>query len=131
MGRSYAHVGDVISLKKSLTDEQITRADALIVVVSAQLRFEADKRGKDLDELVDADSDYAAIVRSVVVDVVMRELQSPLNQEPATQVSQSALGYSISYSPLVPGGGILIKRTELARLGLNRQRVGVLEPYAY
>ena len=124
MGRSYAHVGDVISLKKSLTDEQITRADALIVVVSAQLRFEADKRGKDLDELVDADSDYAAIVRSVVVDVVMRELQSP-------QVSQSALGYSISYSPLVPGGGILIKRTELARLGLNRQRVGVLEPYAY
>lgn len=131
MGRSYAHVGDVISLKKSLTDEQITRADALIVVVSAQLRFEADKRGKDLDELVDADSDYAAIVRSVVVDVVMRELQSPLDQEPATQVSQSALGYSISYSPLVPGGGILIKRTELARLGLNRQRVGVLEPYAY
>ena len=35
-----------------------------------------------------------------------------------------------SGSFLVPGGGLFIKKSELARLGLRRQRMGVIEPYA-
>ncbi|MFR4357424.1 MAG: Gp19/Gp15/Gp42 family protein, partial [Clostridia bacterium] len=38
-------------------------------------------------------------------------------------------GYSYSGTYLVPGGGLFIKKTELARLGLRRQRYGVMEPY--
>ncbi|MBT0881660.1 phage Gp19/Gp15/Gp42 family protein, partial [Campylobacter sp. 2018MI27] len=47
-----------------------------------------------------------------------------------TQMTESALGYSYSGSFLVPGGGLFIKDTELKRLGLKRQRYGVIDPYA-
>ena len=46
-----------------------------------------------------------------------------------TQYSQSALGYSVSGTYLVPGGGIFIKNTELKILGLKNQRYGVIEFY--
>jgi hypothetical protein len=43
-----------------------------------------------------------------------------------TQMSQSALGYSYSGTFLNPGGGLFIKKSELARLGLKKQRIGVV-----
>ncbi|MGI6721067.1 MAG: Gp19/Gp15/Gp42 family protein [Anaerovoracaceae bacterium] len=49
------------------------------------------------------------------------------SDEAVSQVSQTALGYSLSYSPLSPGGGLFVKRVELERLGLRRQRVRNLE----
>jgi hypothetical protein len=51
------------------------------------------------------------------------------DQEPMTQMSESALGYSFQGSFLVPGGGLFIKKSELARLGLKRQRYGVIDFY--
>lgn len=54
---------------------------------------------------------------------------TPTNGAPMTQMSQSALGYSVSGTFLIPGGGLFIKRSELARLGLLRQQVGVIELY--
>ena len=53
------------------------------------------------------------------------------NQEPMTQYSESALGYSVSGSFLVPGGGLFIKDSELKRLGFKKQRYGVIEFYDY
>lgn len=131
MSTNYATVADVIALKRDLTLEETERAANLIPLISSALRIEAGKCGKDLDAMIDESEDLAQIAMSVVVDVVMRELMTSTSQEPMTQYSQSALGYSVSGSFLVPGGGIFIKRSELARLGINRQRTGVIEPYAY
>lgn len=39
------------------------------------------------------------------------------DQEPMTQLTQAAGGYSASGSFLVPGGGLFIKKAELARAG--------------
>jgi hypothetical protein len=64
-----------------------------------------------------------------VVDVVARALMTSTNTEPMTQVSQSALGYSVSGTYLVPGGGLFIKKSELARLGLRRQQYGGIDFY--
>ena len=50
-------------------------------------------------------------------------------QEPMTQFSESALGYSVSGSFLVPGGGLFIKDNELKRLGFKRHRFGVIDFY--
>ena len=106
------------------------RAEGLLEIVSDSLRVEADKVGKNLDELA-ADSDaYASVLKSVTVDVVARTLMTSTDQEPMTQMTESALGYSYSGSFLVPGGGLFIKDTELKRLGLKRQRYGVIDPYA-
>lgn len=125
----YATVQDVATLFRTLTAAEQTRAEALIPVICASLREEARKVGKNLDAMIAADKDLAAVAKSVTVDVIGRTLMTSTNQEPVAQFSQAALGYSVSGTYLVPGGGLFIKKSELARLGLRKQRIGVIEFY--
>jgi hypothetical protein len=69
------------------------------------------------------------VLKSVTVDIVTRTLLTSTDDEPMAQTSESALGYSWSGTYLVPGGGLFIKNTELSRLGLRRQRYGVIDFY--
>lgn len=124
---NYATIDDVISLFRPLTPEETERTAALISVVCDSLRYEAKKVGKDLDAMVAEDKDLAGVAKSVTVDVVARTLNTSTTAEPMSQMAQSALGYSVSGTYLVPGGGLFIKKSELARLGLRRQRYGVIE----
>lgn len=126
---TFATVDDVIKLWRPLKPDEIDRTTALIEVVSDSLRLEADKVGKDLDAMTADNSAYATVVKSVVVDVVARTLMTATDQEPMTQFSESALGYSFSGTYLSPGGGLFIKRDELRRLGLKKARYGVIELY--
>lgn len=112
-----------------MTPEETARASQLLTIVSSSLRVEADKVGKDLDTLVTSSADLAAVAKSVTVDVVARTLMTATDQEPMTQTTESAGGYSVSGTFLVPGGGLFIKKSELARLGLRRQRYGGIELY--
>lgn len=125
----FATVQDVADLWRPLQPDEVTRATALLPAISNSLRVEAQKVGKDLDAMVAADDIYASVVQSVTVDVVARTLMTATDQEPMTQSTESALGYSWSGSYLVPGGGLFIKTSELSRLGLRRQRYGVIEFY--
>ena len=125
----YATVQDVQNLWRELSAAEQNRAGALIPVICSSLRLEATKVGKDLDLMVASDSDLADVAKSVTVDVVARTLMTSTNQEPVSQFSQAALGYSVSGTYLVPGGGLFIKKSELARLGLRRQQIGVINFY--
>lgn len=127
---TYATLEDLAALWRPMTAAEQARASPLLEVVSASLDVEARKVGKDLSALVAADPSLAIVAKSVTVDVVARTLMTSTNQEPMTQFTQSAGGYSASGSFLVPGGGLFIKKSELARLDLRRQRIGVIEPYA-
>ena len=127
----FATIDDLESLWRPLKPDETTRAESLLVVVSDSLREEANKVGVDLDAMIADRPTYATVVKSVTVDVVARTLMTSTNQEPMTQYSQGALGYTVSGSYLVPGGGLFIKNAELSRLGLKRQRYGVIEPYEY
>lgn len=130
---NYATVEDVETLFRPLTADETARAAALIPVVSARLRYEATKAGKDLDTMIAATPDLAEIAKSVTVDVVARVLMTPTASTgfgPMTQMSQAAGGYSVSGTFLNPGGGLFIKESELKILGLKRQKFGVLEVYA-
>ena len=129
MAAAYATVDDLTQLWRAMTTEEQGRAQALLDIVSASLRVEACKVGKDLDAMVAESDDLAAVAKSVTVDVVARTLMTSTDQEPMTQLTQAAGGYSASGSFLVPGGGLFIKKSELARLGLRRQRMGVIELY--
>src|SRR5699024_865398 len=127
----FATIDDLIELWRPISSDEQTRAESLLSVVSNRLRQEADNVGKNIDEMI-ADSDvYKDVVKSVTVDIVARTLMTSTTQEPMTQYSQSALGYSVQGTFLTPGGGIFIKRDELKALGLRRQRMGVIEPYEY
>lgn len=126
---NYASVADVIALWRPLSPEETARAETLLPIVCASLRSEAKKAAKDLDAMVTADADLAEVAKSVTVDVVARTLMTATSGEPLTQFSQSAGGYSASGAFLVPGGGLFIKKSELARLGLRRQGYGVIDFY--
>lgn len=125
----YCSVDDVISLWRPLNIDEVDRVKSLIPVIENTLRVEADRVGKDIDKLAEESEAYRTVLKSVIVDVVARTLMTSTDQEPMTQYSESALGYSYSGSFLVPGGGLFIKRTELSRLGLRRQRYGVIDFY--
>ncbi len=125
----FATVDDLTRLWRPMTAEEQERAKAVLEVVSDSLRVEARKVGKDLDAMVAADSSFANVAKSVAVDVTARTLMTSTDQEPMTQISESAGPYSASGTFLVPGGGLFIKKAELARLGLRRQRYGGMEIY--
>ena len=126
---TFATLEDMTILWRAMTPSEEKRADALLKIVSDSLRVEASKVGKNLDNMVESDEAYASVVKSVTIDVVARTLMTSTNSEPLSQMSQSALGYTVSGTYLVPGGGLFIKKTELARLGLRRQRIGVIDLY--
>lgn len=126
---SFATVADVAALWRNLTPAEAERAEQLLPIISDSLRTEADKVGKDLDSMVVSEPTLASVAKSVTVDVLARALMTPTNETPMTQMSQSGLGYTVSGTFLVPGGGLFIKKSELARLGLRRQRAGVIELY--
>ncbi len=127
----YATLDDITALWRPMTPEETKRAEALLPIVSASLRAEAKKVGKDLSKMIQSDEsqDLLQVAKSVTVDVIARTLMTSTDQEPMTQTSESALGYSFSGTYLVPGGGLFIKKSELARLGLRRQRYGVMDVY--
>ena len=126
---AYATVNDVIALFRALTPEEQTRVTSLLPIVEDELRQRAHDVGKDLDNMIDNGDVLPNVVKSVVVDVVARALMTPTNDAPMSQYSESALGYTFSGTFLVPGGGLFVKKSELERLGLRRQRIGVIELY--
>jgi len=125
----FATVQDAVGLWRPMTADEQERAENLLPVISDTLRYEAEKVGKDLDKMIEAQVYLTNVVKSATVDVLARTLMTSTDAEPMTQMAESAMGYSYSGTYLVPGGGLFIKKTELARLGLRRQRYGVMEPY--
>lgn len=126
----FATIEDLENLWRVLKPDEIERAKQLLVIVSDSLREEAGRVGKDLDKMINEKPPYFTnVVKSVTVDIVARTLMTSTDQEPMTQTTESAMGYSWSGSYLVPGGGLFIKNTELSHLGLRRQRYGVIDFY--
>lgn len=128
----FATLAEVKALTgKTFTTAEENRISALLPLVSDLIRSEGNKVGKDIDALVAADSSYASVVKLVTVDVVLRIMRQSVDDEPMSQESQSALGYSWSGTYAIPGGGMAtaLLNNDLKRLGLKRQQYGVLEMY--
>lgn len=126
----FATIEDLENLWRKLKPDETERAKQLLIIVSDSLREEAGRVGKDLDKMINEKPPYFTnVVKSVTVDIVARTLMTSTDSEPMTQTTESALGYSWSGSYLVPGGGLFIKNSELSRLGLRRQRFGVIDFY--
>lgn len=68
----------------------------------------------------------AEVARAVVCDVVMRELNTPGNQLPATSYSESAGSVSQSYTLPNSSGSIKLWPSDLKALGLKRQKISSL-----
>ena len=125
---AFATVTDISTLWRPLTAAEQTRAEALLPLVSNEIRVIASRVGKDIDAMIAASAAYADVVKIVTVDVVSRILRQSTDGDAMTQESQSALGYSWSGTYAVPGGGIAnaIMKNDLRKLGLLNQTIGVM-----
>jgi hypothetical protein len=121
----YATVTDIITLKRNLTSEEQARAHNLIPVICSVIRLKGKEVGKDVDALV-ADPDYANVVKGVVCDAVMRELNTPGTMLPATSYSEGAGSVSQSYSLPNSSGSIKLWPSDLKTLGFRKQQIGAL-----
>jgi hypothetical protein len=126
MSEAFATVSDITTLWRPLTATETTRAEALLPLVSDEIRVIGTSVGKDVDAMIAASEAYGNVVKMVTVDVVSRVLRQSLDGDAMTQESQSALGYSWSGTYAVPGGGIAnaIMHNDLKKLGLLRQQMG-------
>lgn len=131
MTNNLASVNDVNSLWKHLSNAEQEQVEALLSIISDSLRQEAKRVGKDLDKMIANGEILPNVVKSVVVDVISRYLDqlSSDNASTLSQESQSALGYSWSGTYVNTGGGMPILKKDLKRLGLTRQRFGMVDLY--
>lgn len=126
----YATLNEVITLSgATYTEAQQDRIEALLPLVSDMIRNEGMKYGKDIDAEIVENPAYASVVKLVTVDVIVRAMRQSTEGEPASQFSQSALGYSISGTYAIPGGGIAqaLMENDKKRLGLKRQQFGSIK----
>lgn len=128
MSEPFATVSDIITLWRPLTNDEQTRAAALLPLVSDEIRQMGYNVGKDVDQMKAEQETYGSLLKVVTVDVVSRVLRQSTDGDAMTQESQSALGYSWSGTYAVPGGGIAnaLMKNDLKRLGLLAQQIGVI-----
>lgn len=126
MNEPFATVEDIQTLYRPLTAAEQSRAEALLPLISDEIRVLGREVGKDIDAMVEDDSTYASVVKIVTCDVTFRVLRQSTEGDAMTQESQAALGYSWSGTYAVAGGGIAnaILNNDKKKLGLLRQQMG-------
>lgn len=129
MGAVYATTQELAAYWRPLTTEEISRANVLLAKVSAEMRIMASGIGHDLDAEISENEDLAAMANTVCMDTVARILNQSTTDEAMSQYSQSAMGYTVSGTYLVPGGGSLVLKRDFKRLGLSRPQLQILEVF--
>ena len=127
---AFAALSDVQTLTgMTYSESEQGRINALLPMVSDALCWEAERVGQNLQQMIYENDALASVAKMVTVDIVVRVLRQSQEGEPMSQESQSALGYTWSGTYAVPGGGIsgAIMRNDLKRLGIKRQRYGVID----
>ena len=122
----YATIQDVINLKRPLTSEEQTRAGYLIPIISNLIRVEAQRTGRDYDQMIAETPILADVAKSVTCDVVIREINTPGTQLPATSYSEGAGGVTQSYTLPNSSGAIKLWPSDLKALGLRVQKIDAL-----
>lgn len=126
MNKPFATVEDIQRLYRPLSAAEQDRADALLPLVSDEIRVLGRNYGKDIDARIKVDSAYESVVKIVTCDVTFRILRQNTEGDAMSQESQSALGYTWSGTFAVAGGGIAnsILNNDLKKLGLLKQKMG-------
>ena len=126
MNKPFATVEDIQRLYRPLSAAEQERADALLPLVSDEIRVLGRNYGKDIYARIKVDSAYESVVKIVTCDVTFRILRQNTEGDAMSQESQSALGYSWSGTFAVAGGGIAnsILNNDLKKLGLLKQKMG-------
>ena len=124
---NFATVEDVMNLYGPLNADQLSKVEQLLTYTSSYFRTLAKEYGRDLNQEVIDDEDMKNNAKLATCNVVIRELDK--GNSSLSQASQSALGYTWSGTYVNTGGGLSILNKDLKLLGLNRQRIGMVDIY--
>lgn len=132
----YATAADIRAAGYPLSASQEESAQVLLTQGSARLRLTALKVRKNLDALIADETtgaDYALAVKSVLVQAVIRALDSASSsgQGGIVQGSQTLGSYTVQQTFFNPGQSLYFLRSELKDLGLYpSQTYGAVELWA-
>ena len=130
MGAAFATLAELEALTGvRYADDDLTRAEVMLPLVSDLIRVEGRKCGVDVDERIETDSAYESVVKMITCDVVSRAMRQSKTGDPLSQESQSGLGYAWSGTYAIPSGGVAMSlmNNERKMLGFKRQKYGVME----
>lgn len=120
---NFATTTDLIQRWRPMSADEIAKANTLLTDCSDALRVYAHERGRNLDQMIADYSPLATVAKSVVCDVVRREMCDSADTPAMSQLSQSVNGFSVQGTFLSAGGGLFIKNNELKMLGILKQKV--------
>lgn len=115
---TYANADDLAVFWKTLTGDDVTRANDLLKRASNRLRVLASGYGIALDTKVNDDLAYFSTVQWVVMEAAKRAMLTPLDAPPANSIQQTAGPYSENITFTNPAGDLWFKKSELHDLGL-------------
>lgn len=113
-----ASVEQLQAFWRTLTADEQTRANVLLLLASNRLRQIAADLGIDLDAKVTGGDIFASNVQWVVMEAVKRAMLTPVDTPPVNQFQQTAGPYSENYTFTNPAGDLWFKRAELTAIGL-------------
>jgi hypothetical protein len=128
----FATIEDLEKFWRTLTQDENSRAQALIEMASNYLRQIAKNNKTDLDQIIiDEDDDiFKGSLKMIVLSAVKRAMLTPADAPPADEWSQSASPYSESMKFTNPSTDLYFKNNELKLIGLSsvtgRSKFGIL-----
>lgn len=128
---AYANNEDLAEFWRTLTGDEVTRADKLLKLASNRLRTIADRYSTNLDEKVNASPSYFETVQWVVMEAAKRAMLTPVDAAPANSIQQTAGPYSENIVFTNPAGDLWFKKSELHDLGFyGNQRLNAISTTA-
>lgn len=121
-GTGFATTEDLEKFWRTLSAEEKTRAEYLLILASDTLRQIAMNAGKYLDQMVTDRKIIQNTLKQIVMESVKRAMLTPQNQPPVNQMSQTAGPYSESFVFANPAGDIWFKDKELKMIRLKGQK---------
>lgn len=116
---AFATVEELQAYWKPLTETEQDRATLMLDMASDRLRLMGENIGINLDDKVAASEPYATTIRWVVMEATKRAMNTPVDQPPVDEFSQTAGPYSENYKYSNPSGDLWFKKSELSSLGLH------------
>jgi hypothetical protein len=122
---AYANDEDLALFWKTLTGDDVARANNLLKMSSNRLRLIAENVDIVLDDLVNANAAYFSTVQWVVMESTKRAMLTPIDLPPVDSFQQTAGPYSENIKYTNPSGDLWFKKSELSILGLyGNQKLG-------
>lgn len=121
----FATVEQLEAYWKPLNETEEARATLMLEMASNRLLLIGEQVSVDVQSKVDTSAPYASVAQWVVMEATKRAMNTPIDQPPVDEFSQTAGPYSENYKYTNPSGDLWFKKSELASLGLyGNQRLG-------